>query len=178
MQLGICGTTKSCLHSFSISTEPVCVYSAVSVVSNSMQPYRQKSTRLLCPWDSPGKNTGVGCHAPLQSIVLTQGSNPCLLHLPHWEVFRHWCHLGSPAPHLFNLWDEYSMWNAIRDESEAGTKISRRNINNLRYADDTTLMAESKEELKNLLMRVKEESEKVGLKLNIQKSKIMAPHGK
>ena len=60
------------------------------------------------------------------------------------------------------------------DESEAGTKISRRNINNLRYADDTTLMAESKEELKNLLMRVKEESEKVGLKLNIQKSKIMA----
>ena len=65
------------------------------------------------------------------------------------------------------------MWNAMLDESEAGIKISGRNINNLRYADDTTLMAENKEELKNLLMRVKEESEKVGLKLNIQKSKIM-----
>ena len=66
------------------------------------------------------------------------------------------------------------MRNAGLDEAQAGIKISRRNINNLRYADDTTLMAESKEELKSLLMKVKEESEKVGLKLNIQKSKIMA----
>ena len=66
------------------------------------------------------------------------------------------------------------MWNAGLDESQAGIKIARRNINNLRYADDTTLMAESKEELKSLLMRVKEESEKAGLKLNIQKTKIMA----
>ena len=66
------------------------------------------------------------------------------------------------------------MQNARLDEAQAGIKISSRNINNLRYADDTTLMAESKEELKSLLMKVKEESEKVGLKLNIQKSKIMA----
>ena len=66
------------------------------------------------------------------------------------------------------------MWNAGLDEAQAGIKIARRNISSLRYADDTTLMAESKEELKNLLMRVKEESEKVGLKLNIQKTKIMA----
>ena len=65
------------------------------------------------------------------------------------------------------------MWNAGLDEAQAGIKISVRNINNLRYADDTTLMAESKEELKNLLMKVKEENEKVGLKLNIQKTKIM-----
>ena len=65
------------------------------------------------------------------------------------------------------------MWNARLDEAQGGIKISWRNINNLRYADDTTLMAESKEELKSLLMKVKEESEKVGLKLNIQKSKIM-----
>ena len=65
------------------------------------------------------------------------------------------------------------MWNAGLDEAQAGIKISRRNISNLRYADDTTLMAES-EELKSLLMKMKEESEKVGLKLNIQKSKIMA----
>jgi len=65
------------------------------------------------------------------------------------------------------------MWNAGLDESQAGIKIARRNVNNLRYADDTTLMAETKEELKSLLMKVKEESEKVGLKLNIQKTKIM-----
>ena len=66
------------------------------------------------------------------------------------------------------------MRNARLDETQAGIKIARRNINNLRYADDTTLMAESEEELKSLLMKVKEESEKVGLKLNIQKTKIMA----
>ena len=65
------------------------------------------------------------------------------------------------------------MWNAGLDEAQAGIRIARRNINNLRYADDTTLMAESEEELKNLLMKVKEESEKAGLKLNIQKTKIM-----
>ena len=67
------------------------------------------------------------------------------------------------------------MWNAGLDESQAGIKISGRNINNLRYADDTTLMAESEEELKSLLMKVKEESEKAGLKHNIQKTKIVAP---
>ena len=66
------------------------------------------------------------------------------------------------------------MWNVRLDEAQAGIKIARRNINNLRYADDTTLVAENKEELKSLLMKVKEKSEKVGLKLNIQKIKIMA----
>ena len=66
------------------------------------------------------------------------------------------------------------MWNARLDEAQAGIKIARRNINNLRYTDDTTLMAESEEELKSLLMKVKEESEKAGLKSNIQKAKIMA----
>ena len=66
------------------------------------------------------------------------------------------------------------MWNARLDEAQAGIKIARRNINNLRYADDTTLMAESEEELNSLLMKVKEESEKAGLKFNIQKAKIMA----
>ena len=75
---------------------------------------------------------------------------------------------------LFNLYAEYIMRNAGLEEAQAGIKIAGRNINNLRYADDTTLMAESEEELKNLLMKVKEESEKVGLKLNIQKTKIMA----
>ena len=75
---------------------------------------------------------------------------------------------------LFNLKAEYIMPNAGLDEAQAGIKIAQRNINSLRYADDTSLMAESKEELKSLLMKVKEESEKAGLKLNIQKTKIMA----
>ena len=75
---------------------------------------------------------------------------------------------------LLNLHAEYIMWNAGLDEAQAGNKIARRNINNLRYADDTTLMVESEEELESLLMKVKEESEKAGLKLNIQKTKNMA----
>ena len=78
------------------------------------------------------------------------------------------------SPCLFNLYAEYVMRNAGLDEAQAGVKIAGRNSNNLRYADDTTLMAESEEELKSLLMKVKEESEKFGLKLNIQKTKIMA----
>ena len=78
------------------------------------------------------------------------------------------------SPCLFNFYAEYIMLNARLDEAQAGVKIAGRNINNLRYADDSTLMEESKEELKSLLMKVKEESEKVGLKLNIQKTKIMA----
>ena len=75
---------------------------------------------------------------------------------------------------LFSLYAEYIMWNARLDEAQAGIKISGRNINNLRYADNTSLMAESEQELKSLLMKVKEESEKAGLKPNIQKTKIMA----
>ena len=77
-------------------------------------------------------------------------------------------HILSPC--LFNLYAEYIMQNARMDEAQNGIKIARRNINNLRYADDTTHMAESEEELKSLLMKVKEESEKVGLKLSIQKT--------
>ena len=78
------------------------------------------------------------------------------------------------SPCLFNLYAEYILRNAGLEEAQAGIKIAGRNINNLTYADDTTLMAESEEELKSLLMKVKEESEKAGLKLNIQKAKIMA----
>ena len=78
------------------------------------------------------------------------------------------------SPCLFNFYAENIMRNTGLEETQAGIKIARRNINNLRYAEDTTLMAESEEELKTLLMKVKEESEKVGLKLNIQKTKIMA----
>jgi len=78
------------------------------------------------------------------------------------------------SPCLFNFYAEYIMRNAGLEEAQAGIKIARRNINNLRYADDTTFMVESEEELKSLLMKVQEETEKVGLKLNIQKTKIMA----
>ena len=78
------------------------------------------------------------------------------------------------SPCLFNLYAEYIIQNARLDEAQAGIKIAGRNINNLRYADNTTLMAKSEEELKSFLMKVKEESEKVGLKLHIQKTKIMA----
>ena len=82
------------------------------------------------------------------------------------------------SPCLFNLQEEYIMQNARLDEAQAGIETARRNINNLRYADNTTLMAESKEELRSLLMKVKEKNEKAGLKLNIQKVKIMASRGK
>ena len=92
-----------------------------------------------------------------------------------WFKIRKGVHQGCIFPHyLFNLYAECIMQNTRLDESQAGIKIAQRNINNLRYAYDITLMAESKEELKSLLMKVKEESENVGLKLNIQKTKIMA----
>ena len=78
------------------------------------------------------------------------------------------------SPCLFNFYAEYIMWNAGLDEAQAGIKIARSSINNLRYADDTTLMAESEEELKSLLMKMKDECEKADLKLNIHKTKIMA----
>ena len=77
------------------------------------------------------------------------------------------------SPCLFNFYAKYIMWNASLDEAQAGIKISARNINNLKYADDTTFMAESQEEVKSLLMKLKEESEKAGLIFNIQKTKIM-----
>ena len=90
-----------------------------------------------------------------------------------FQIGKGVCQDGVLSLCLFNLYAEYIMRNAGLDKSQAGIKIARRNINKLRYANDTTLMAET-EELKGLLMKVKEESEKVGLKLNIQKTKIMA----
>ena len=89
-----------------------------------------------------------------------------------FQIRKRVCQGCILSPWLFNLYAEYIMRNVGLDEAQTGIKIAGRNINNLRYADDTTLMAESEEELKSLLMKVKEESEKVGLKLNIQKTKI------
>ena len=91
-----------------------------------------------------------------------------------FQIGKEVCQGCILSPCLFNLYAEYIMQNAGLAEAQSGIKIAGRNINHLRYADDTTLMAESEEELKNLLMKVKVESEKVGLKLNIQKTKIMA----
>ena len=98
------------------------------------------------------------------------------------HVITDWFQIGEGvckdyilSPCIFNLYAEYIMQNAGLHEAQVGIKISRRDINNLRYADDTTLMAESKEELKSLVMTVQEESKKVGLKLNIQKTKFMVP---
>ena len=92
-----------------------------------------------------------------------------------WFQIRKGVHQGCIlSPCLYNLYAEYTMRNVGLDEAQAGIKIAGRNINNLRYADDTTLMAESEEELKNLLMKMKEESEKVGLNVNIQETKTMA----
>ena len=94
---------------------------------------------------------------------------------------RDWFQIGKGvrqgyilSPCSFNLYSEYIMWNARLDKAQAGIKVAERHINNLRYADDPTLMAESEEVLESLLMKVKEETEKAGLKLNIQKTKIMA----
>ena len=96
-------------------------------------------------------------------------------HATDWfQIGKEVCQGYILSPCLFNLYAEYIMRNTGLEEAQAGIKIAGRNINNLRYADDTTLMAESEEELKSLLMKVKEETKKVGLKLNIQKTKIMA----
>ena len=92
----------------------------------------------------------------------------------YFQIGKGVCQGCVLSPCLFNLYAEYIVRNAGLEEAQAGIKIAKRNINNLRYVDDTTLMAESEEELKSLLMKVKEESENVGLKLNIQKTKIMA----
>ena len=105
-----------------------------------------------------GKNGNFSVNFPNESFFFLYGFNI------HYSMLTR----------LFNFYAEYIMRNAGLEEIQAGIKIAGRNINNLRYADDTTLMAESEEELRNLLMKVKEESEKVGLKFNIQKTKIMA----
>ena len=95
----------------------------------------------------------------------------------NWFQFEKGVHQGYIlSPSLFNLYEEYIMQNSGLEEAQAEIKISGRIISNLRYTDDTTLMAESEEELKSLLIKVKAESEKAGLKLNIQKTKIMASH--
>ena len=113
---------------------------------------------------------------PLEKFVWRSGSKVRTGHgTTDWfQIGKGVCQGCILSPCLFNFYAEYMMRNAGLEETQAGIKISRRNINNLRYADDTTLMAESEEELKSLLMKVKVKSEKVGLKLNIQKTKIMA----
>ena len=112
---------------------------------------------------------------PLEKLVCRSGSNRTGHGTPDWFQIGKGVGQGCIlSPCLFNLYAEYIIKNAGLDEAQAGIKIAERNINNFTYADDTTLMAESEEELKSLLMKVKEVSEIVGLKPNIQKTKIMA----
>ena len=111
----------------------------------------------------------------LRNLYAGQEATVTTGHGTDWSQIGKGVHQGCIlSPCLFNLYAEYIMTNAALEEAQAGIKIARRNINNLRYANDTTLMAESEEELKSLLMKVKEESEKIGLKLNIQRTKITA----
>ena len=133
-----------------------------------------------------GNNSGVGllvrlaCVQGLHSSNLVSGNpDEATVRTGHGtaDLFQIGKGVGQGcilSPCLFNLYAEYIIRNTGLEETQAGIKISRRNINNLRYADDTTLVAESEEDLKSLLMKVKVQSEKVGLKLNIQKTKIMA----
>ena len=113
---------------------------------------------------------------PLEKSVCRQEATVRIGHgTTDWfQIGKGVCQGCILSPCLFNLYAEYIMRNAGLEEAQAGIKIAGRNINNLRYADDTIFMAESEEELKSFLMKVKEESEKVGLKINIQKTKIMA----
>ena len=112
----------------------------------------------------------------LRNLYVGQEATDRRGHGTDWFQIRKGVHQGCIlSPCLFNLYAEYIMQNAGLDEAQGGIKTARRNIKNLRYADDTTLMAESEEELKSLLIKVKEESEKVGFKFSIQKTKIMAP---
>ena len=115
-------------------------------------------------------------HLPLRNLHAGQEATVRTRHrTTDWfQIGKGVCQDCILSPCLFNLYAEYIMQYVWLNESQAGIKIAGRNINNLRYVDDTTLMAESEEELKSLLMKVKEESEKVDLKLNIQKTKIMA----
>ena len=139
------------------------------------------------PFPSPGDLSDPGIEpSPLMSPELAGGffineSPVCQLFVRTGHGTMDWFQIGKGvrkgcmlSPCLFNSYAEYLMQNARLDEAQAGIRIAGRNINNLRFADDTTLMAESEEELKSLLRKVKEESEKVGLKLSIQKTKIMS----
>ena len=133
---------------------------------------------MLLSWGKYLKEVGISDHltCPLRNLYAGQEATVRTGHgTTDWlQIGKGVCQGCILSPCLFSLYAEYITGNAGLDETQAGIKIARRNINNLRYADDTTLMAESKELLKSLLMKVKEKNEKVGLKLNIQTTKIMA----
>ena len=184
-----------------ISFSNACIHVKLLQTCLTVRPYGQQPNRLLCPQDSPGKNTGVSCFIDYNKAL------DCVDHNKLWKILKemgipnhltcllrnlftgqeatvitgcgttNWFKIGKGvcqgcilSPWLFNLCAEYIMWNDRLDKSQAGIKTAGRNIKNLRYADDITLMAESEKELKSLLMRVKEESKKRWLKT--QHSKI------
>ena len=144
--------------------------SALLTMPKPLTVYHNKLWKILKEMGTPDHLTCLlrNLYAGQETTVRTgHGTTDCF-------QIRKGVHQGCiSSPCLFNLYAEYIMRNAGLEETQAGIKIARRNLNNLRYADDTTLMAESEEELKSLLMKVKEESEKPGLKPNIQQPKIM-----
>ena len=166
-------TAQICLATYSVLTWYKCLWSGEDVLLNSRNGFHLMHHNILA-------FSMIQWMLAIWSPILLPFLNPAwTVRTRHgtMDLFqigkgvRQGCIL---SPCLFNLYAEYIMRNAGLDEAQAGIRIARRYINNLRYAHDTTLMAESEEELKSLLMKVKEESEKVGLKLNIQKTKIMA----
>ena len=119
-------------------------------------------------------NTRPAYLSPEKSVCRSRSNRTGHGKMDYFKIGKEVCHSCILSPCLFNLYAEYIMRNTRLDEVQTGIKMAGRNINNLIYADDTTLMAENEEELKSLLMKVKEKSEKSGLKLNIQKTRIMA----
>ena len=145
--------------------------SALLTIPKPLTVWITKNWKILKEMEIPDHLTCV-----LRNLYASQETTARTEHgTTDWfQIGERVCQSCILSPCLFNLYAEYIMQNPGLDEVQAGIKIAGRNINNLRYADDTTLMAESEEDLKSLLMKVKEDSEKVGLKLNIQKTKIMA----
>ena len=149
----------------------------LALIYSLVSPLDCKDIRLVNPkGNQPWLFTGDHLTCLLRNLYVGQETIVRTRHgtIDWFQIGKGECQGCILSPCLFNLYAEYIIWNAGLDEAQAGIKIAGRNINNLRYADDTTLMAQSEEELKSLLMKVKEESEKAGLKLRIQKTKIMA----
>ena len=175
---------QSLVGSLFLSPGSWCAQSFVSALQESVSPVLWKSCNQnpLDMWITTNwkilEEIGIPGHLTCLLRNLYAGQKATV---SHWHGTTDRFQIGKGvhqgcilSPCLFNFYAEYIMWNARLDEVQVGVKIAWRNTNNFSYADDTTLMAESEEELKSLLMKVKEESEKVGLKISIQKTKIMA----
>ena len=165
--LPVCSLSTDRLNGQAISNSPRASKSITSFIKGWVDQIDENSLEF-CPLSTSVPSLLRNLYADQEATVRTRHGTT------DWFKIGKGVQQGCILPCLFNLYAEYIIRNAGLDEAQAGIKIAWRNINNLRYADDTILMAESKEELKSFLMKLKEESEKAGLKLNIQKTKIMA----